>query len=131
MMKTQALQDALIELVSAAMELEKARSDASGFEPRQTTVRLDQARQAFDEAFSALTVIKSPAQEPEALEPPEWALDFPPVPDGYDRWEYRGFGFSTAESRWIAYAGKNIRQWAVRDERAAGCKRLIYLEAVR
>lgn len=122
-MKTQALQDALIEMVSAALEVEKANRDVTGFEARITTTRLELARTAFGQEFEKLL-----RPQPEI---PEWVRPFPKVPDGYARWEYRGFGLANKDRGWIAYACKSDPSWSVRRENALGCKHLIYLEAVK
>ena len=56
---------------------------------------------------------------------------FPPVPEGYDRWEYRGVGWKSAEKTIYAFKSGGYRGWIVLEGSAEGHDRIHYIEAVK
>ncbi len=55
----------------------------------------------------------------------------PPVPEGYDRWEYRGMGWNSENEVMMAYAKGSPREWIVDECISLGQDNLHYLEAVK
>jgi hypothetical protein len=61
-------------------------------------------------------------------------VPYPPVPEGYDHWEYRGFGFNSGNDVVrCAIREPGDRAWSVwsGDSCATGNERVIYIEAVK
>lgn len=61
----------------------------------------------------------------------------PPIPPGFDRWEYRGRGWEKSNvpafaSTWVNPPTEGLRQWYdEREDDANGCDDTHYIEAVR
>lgn len=64
---------------------------------------------------------------------PKELLPLPPVPNGYDRWAYKGLGYKTEENVLCATRWHTLRTWDVWVEvaQASGVKKLHYLEAIK
>jgi hypothetical protein len=61
---------------------------------------------------------------------PEGLPPLPPVPEGFDRWEYRGMGWESGRVSRIAYVGR-FGKWLVENAKADGGPELHYIEAVK
>jgi hypothetical protein len=82
----------------------------------------DHILKAFDERFPG-----SPAPEPEI---PEGLPPLPPVPEGYDRWVYRGTGWNTKGVD-VVFGFHTVGEvWDVEEGVPSGSS-LHYIEAVK
>lgn len=61
---------------------------------------------------------------------PEGLPPLPPVPDGFDRWEYRGTGW-TNDRRRCNYAHSHENSWIVCETTPHGRRNVHYVEAVK
>lgn len=63
---------------------------------------------------------------------PEVAVPFPPIPEGYSRWAYRGVGWTSMDPVKYAYWMHPFKTWVVlNDSIPVGIKNNHYIEAVK
>jgi hypothetical protein len=84
----------------------------------------DHILKAFDERFP---------EPPVKTEPPAGLPPLPPVPEGYDRWVYRGMGWSSDKPVYYGHARRGDTDWGDTSliGRSGGCDKLHYIEAVK
>ena len=94
------------------------------------TLQDDRNKKPVPNTFAA-AVAKAEAIKDESVAP-DGLLPFPPVPKGYDRWVYRGRGWSSDKPTKYAYRWSHDKQWnCAKGTAPSGYEDTLYIEAVK